>query len=82
MSAEARPAPLIGVRELAALLGWKLTRTYEADRSGAIPGRVVINGRIWYRRRVVDGWLAGEDANATLRLVQQRTADSSAVRGG
>lgn len=58
---EAQPAPLIGIRGLASLLGWKLTRTYEADRSGAIPGRVVINGRIWYRRRVVDAWLAGED---------------------
>jgi len=61
MSAEARPKPLLNVRELADLLGWKLRRTYEADRSGAIPGRVVVNGRILYRAAVVRAWLAGAD---------------------
>jgi len=45
------------------MLGWKLTRTYEAarDRSGAIPGRVEVNGRILYRRHMVEAWLAGSE---------------------
>ena len=88
MSGETRPTPLMSVRQLAELLGWKLTRTYEADRSGAIPGRVVINGRIWYRRRVVDAWLAGDDVSATPSADQaharhaRATEGYSAARGG
>ena len=72
MSGEPRPTPLMSVRQLADLLGWKLTRTYEADRSGAIPGRVVVNGRILYRRRVVEAWLAGGDVPAASNALAPR----------
>jgi predicted DNA-binding transcriptional regulator AlpA len=60
MNAEARPKPLLSVRETAELLGWKLSRTYEATRRREIPGLVEINGRLLYRRRVVEAWLSGE----------------------
>ena len=60
MSADARPTPLMGVRELAEVLNWKLSRTYEATRRREIPGLVEINRRLLYRRRVVEAWLAGE----------------------
>jgi hypothetical protein len=60
MSTTPRQAPLLSVRETAELLAWKLSRTYEATRRREIPGLVEVNGRLLYRRRVVEAWLSGE----------------------
>ena len=60
MTSRLPQAPLIGVRELAEFLNWKLGRTYEATRRREIPGLVEINGRFLYRRRVVEAWLSGD----------------------
>lgn len=61
MSGEARPKPLLSIRETAELLSWKPTRTYEAARRGELPGLVTINGRYHVKRLVLLAWLAGED---------------------
>jgi hypothetical protein len=65
MNGEPKPPPLITVRGLAGLFGWKLSRTYEATRRREIPGLVEINGRLLYRRRVVEAWLSGELPDGT-----------------
>jgi hypothetical protein len=60
MSSAVAYKPLMSVRETADLLGWKLSRMYEATRRREIPGLVEINGRLLYRRRVVEAWLDGD----------------------
>ena len=52
---------LISVSQAAALLGVSRSVAYQWLRLGCLPGAVVIAGRAYVRRRVLEDWLAGRE---------------------
>jgi|GEM_PF-1712516 excisionase family DNA binding protein len=73
-----REKPLLSVRQAAALAGLSPSIAYQLAREGRLPGLIVIPGhRLLVRRRVLEEWLAGEDAANT-----DPAADALRVVGG
>lgn len=64
--------PLLSVREAAGLLGVSEATARRLARTGNLPGLLSIPGhRLLVRRRVLEAWLAGQDAApAPLRAVE------------
>ena len=52
--------PLISITAAADLGGRSRSATYESARRGELPGAVLLNGRWYVKRAVLERWLLGE----------------------